>query len=1018
MRSQLLCLLLMFTVSSVALAQQAVRGTVTGEDGVPLIGVSILEVGTSSGTVTDLDGTYSLTVANDAALEFSFTGYEPRTVQVGDQTQIDIVLSEGVALDEIVVTALGIERKKKALPYAVAELDGSQLAEVKTVNLGSALSGKVAGVNVSNTATGPGGSTRIVIRGNSNISGNNQPLIVVDGVPINNSNLGSAGMWGGQDWGDGLSSINPDDIEKMTVLKGNTAAALYGYRADNGVILITTKSGTQRRGIGVELTSNFQAESLINNYDFQQQYGHGLDGTAPTTQAEALAQGLYAWGSRLDGSQVMQYDGVTRPYVYAGDNLDRFYQTGSTFTNTLAFNGGGENYGFRFSVSDLDNSGIVPNSGLNRRTFTTNTNGKFGRWTAAISGSFVAESAENRPRLSDSPGNANLSATLLPPSIDVETLRGDTDKLGANANGTELQFNDNVFVTNPYWAAYQFNASNTRNRLFGNASVGYEFIEGLSLTGSIGIDRFTNRRRNLTPFGTAYSPRGQLTEDNRELEEINLGAQLRFQRDITQNVGLDLYVGGNQQRNRDETISIGGGNFNIPFLHAVNNLANQSYGYGFSRYQVNSLYAQAEIALWNSLYLTATGRQDWFSTLTDPTGAESENSVFYPSVGVAYDLANGLQMPSFMDLAKVRASWAQVGGATNPYQLGLTYSIVGQGHLGRPLGGINNGSVPPLGLVPSTNQEFEVGFNVIMFKGRVDLDFAYYDRETTDGILSAAISPTSGYGSKVVNVGKIANKGVEVLLGLVPVRTQKFNWRLSLNYANNQNEVVSLLTPESDGEQIRLEESRTRNAFVHLVEGQPYSQVMGFELSRDASGNVLLDDNGLPLQGELRPFGTGVHPSSLGISNNFTVGAFQLGFLVDIKTGAVIYNATNTFAYSRGLHQATLEGRETGIGTVEAENVEDYYGRLASISGEFIDDADFGKLREVTLGYRFPRSLMDRLPFSDASLSLVGRNLLILWSNTDNIDPESTYTNGNGQGLEMFGVPVTRTFGFNLNVKF
>lgn len=327
--------------------------------------------------------------------------------------------------------------------------------------------------------------------------------------------------------------------------------------------------------------------------------------------------------------------------------------------------------------------------------------------------------------------------------------------------------------------------------------------------------------------------------------------------------------------------------------------------------------------------------------------------------------------------------------------------------------------MPAVALVPSTNREFEIGADLRMYKGRVGLDIAYYNRETIDGILDAAISGTSGFDKKVVNVGKVENKGIEVLLNLNPVRTNNFRWNLSLNYANNDNEVVSLLTPENDGEEIRVEESRTRNAYIHLVEGLPYSQVMGFAYARDGSGNIQLDDNGLPQQGELMAFGTGVHPTSLGIQNSFNFGDFNASFLIDIRTGGKIYNATNAYGYFRGLHKETLVGRETGIGAVAAENVEDYYQRIAfGISEEFIDDADFAKLREVVIGYKFPNSVIDNLPISGATLSFAARNLLVLWSKTDNIDPESTYTNGNGQGLEMFGVPVTRTYGLNLNVKF
>ncbi len=1018
-----LLLLLFFGVLCVVSisAQRTVSGTITSAEGDALIGVNILEKGTSNGTITDIDGNYSLMVSDGAQLVVTYTGYEEMELAVNNSSTLDISMSEGQLLDEVVVTALGIERKERALAYSVTQLEGSSLATAKEVNIGNALAGKVAGVNVSNPATGPGGSTRIVIRGNGNISGNNQPLIVVDGVPINNDNLGSAGMWGGQDWGDGISSLNSDDIESMTVLKGNTAGALYGYRADNGVILVTTKKGKAGGGVNVEFNSNLQFESILNQRNFQQEYGHGNRGAKPATAADAQEFGVQSWGAAFDGSSVLQFDGESRPYSYSGDNMDRFYETGATFTNTLALSGGGEDYGFRLSGTNLSNTGVVPNSSVDRRTLTANINAKKGIFFGAISGSFVNDDTRNRPGLSDSPGNPNYVPSVLPGSIDITNLRGSTDKIGANADGTELLWNGNQFNTNPYWAAYQFERSNAKKRLFGNFSLGAELYPGLTLTGKVGMDRFNERRTNLTPYGTGFSAFGSISESNREVEEINTEAILRYVTDINESVGIDVLVGGNQQKNFSESIGVNGSNFNIPFLHTPKNGANQSTSYGLSRYQVNSVFAMAEISLMNSLYITATGRQDWFSSLTNPDGSDSENTVFYPSIGVAYDLANGLgdNLPSIIDFAKVRASWAEVGGATDPYRLGLTYGIQGQGHLGQPLGAISSGSVPPAGLRPSTNAELEFGIDLRMFTGKLNVDLAVYSRKTTDGILNAGISATSGYGSKSVNVGEVTNKGVELLLDMQVLKNSNFTWRTSFNIAQNVNEVVSLLTPESDGEEIRLEESRTRNAFIHLVEGQPYSQVMGFEYARDGSGNIMLDDSGLPVTGDLRAFGTGVHPTSIGWQNSFNFGNLNVSFLIDAKSGAKIYNATNAYAYFWGIHEATLEGRTSGIGSIAAADIQDYYQKIAfGISEEFIQDANFVKLRELIIGYTVPNDLIPGIPFKNINLSLAGRNLALLASSTDNIDPESTYTTSNGQGLEMFGVPVTRSIGFNLSAKF
>lgn len=1013
----------LLSLSVTTWAQQTISGTITGSDGIPLIGVNVMEKGTSNGTITDLDGTYSLEVADGATLMFSLVGYETIERAATGEATIDLVLEAGVALDEVVVTALGIEKDKKALSYSVTEVDAETFSQARATNVMNSLAGRVAGVNVSSPATGAGGSTRVVIRGNSSIGGNNQPLYVVDGVPIDNSNLGSAGMWGGADGGDGISSINPDDIESVTVLKGTTAAALYGYRSSNGVILITTKSGTNRKGIGVEFNTQFRGESVLDLYDFQQQYGHGRMGMKPTTQEEAFANGLYAWGDQLDGSDVIQFDGVSRPYSAVGNNLDRFYRTGSTFVNTLTLTGGDDKYNFRFSASNMDNEDIVPNSGLTRRNFTLKTNARFNdKLSATASASYIAENATNRPRLSDSPGNANYTVWSLPASVNVETLRGNTDKLGAGEDGFELQFNDNVFVTNPYWASHQFENNNKKNRLMGKIEMQWDIMEGLYTRGRIGIDRYNNRTRGLTPYGTAYSTLGAVSEANREVQEINTELILGYDKDITEDVGISVFVGGNQQKNLDEIVGGSGSNFNVPFLHAIGNTANRSVTYGFGEKQVNSLFGSAEISLMRSIYLTGTVRNDWFSTLTLANG-EGDNNQLYYGVGLSAVLSDLVDMPQEISFLKLRGGYATGSGpgqADQPYQLSLTYGIFGQGHLGNALGGVSNNSIPNSTLVPLLNKEFEAGFDMRLFGNRAGIDFTYYNKQTTDDIINASVSPTSGFGSKIVNVGKMENKGVELLLYGTPVKTQNFSWDVSFNLAYNDNKVISLLTPTADDEEsIRFEESRTRNAYIHALEGEPYSQIMGFGYARDDNGAIMLDADGLPMQGEFMAFGTGVHPTTMGIGNTFNYGNLSLSFLLDVRMGGKIYAASNAYAYFRGLHKNTLEGRETGIGSVEPADVENYYQRIAfNITEEFVEDADFAKLREVVLSYRLPSTITEKLPFTDVTIGLAGRNLALLWSKVDNIDPESTYTVGNGQGLEMFGVPTTRSFQFNLGVKF
>lgn len=1011
-----------------------VSGVVT-ESGTdfPLVGVSIFVKGTTTGTLTEQDGSFSINAPADGVLVFNYIGFESQEVAVSGKSNFTVnMISSNLTLDDVVITALGVERKTKALAYSVTEVDGSKFTQAREPNIANSLAGQVAGVNIANPATGKAGSARITIRGNSFIGGDNQPLIVVDGIPIDNSNLGSAGMWGGSDQGDGISSVNPDDVASVSVLKGATAGALYGARAANGVILITTKRGTARQGIGVELNSNFTWDRVNNLYDFQQEYGHGNRGAAPTTPEEALQFGLFGWGGPLNGQSVPQFDGQSRPYSAVGDNLARFYRNGTTFTNTLSLSGGNETANFRISASNLDNNDVLPNAGLKRNTFTANIGGKFDKLSTRLTATYVREDVQNRPRLSDSPGNANYTVGSLPASINVEDMRGTTGKLGAGADGNELQFNDNIFVTNPYWAAHQFFQNNFKERLMASILLRYEFTDWLYAQGRVGMDGFSRKNKSYTPYGTAYSSLGGINENLSKFQETNADIMIGANKVFDNGIGFDVFVGGNQMYRKNESISAGGGPLIAPFVHTLGNVGQVNGGVGFFELGINSLFASAEISYGEFLYLTATARRDWFSVLTAPSSNPDvpfENSQLYPSIGASFIFSDALSLPSIISFGKLRASWAQSAnpGQLNPYNLTLPYRLNGQ-HIGQPIGSINGGTIPPIAPTPALVSEYEVGFDLRMFDNRMRVDFTYYDKKTTGDLLRGTISSTSGYGSAFQKVGEMTNRGVELLISGTPVRTRDFSWDISLNFAQNNN-LLDTLGPEISD--VRVNESRTRNAYIHHVAGEPYSQIMGFKYLRNGNGDLILDDNNLPQRDNdnFGPLGTGVHDFTMGISNTLSFKGITLSALIDLRTGGFIYNATNAYTYFRGLHKETLNGREGGLQVSGVNSAgdpvtatvdpQDYYQRVAfNITEEFVEDADFAKLRQVTLGYTLPPSVMNRLPLQGITISAVGRNLAILWSKTTNIDPESVYTTGNAQGLEMFGVPTTRNFGFNVNVKF
>ena len=1049
----LVAVLLMIGVQAASAQVHSVRGTVlSAADNTPLAGVNVVETGTLNGTATDVDGTFSLTVASpNASLSVSFIGFVTQTIAINGQSDISVSLAEDTALlEEVVVTAGGIERKERAVGYAVSEVGGEQLRESRENNVANALAGKVAGVLVTKPATGPAGSSRVIIRGASSLGEDSQPLYVVDGVPIDNTTLGSAGMWGGSDGGDGISSINPDDIEKISVLKGPSAAALYGTRAKNGVILITTKKATPGLGLGVEFSSNTTFENVLVNTDWQTQYGQGTRGQKPSSVADALATADAAWGAPLDGSQVISWDGTMQPYSLADDPVTSFYNTGVTSTNSLALTTATQNASVRLGFSHLENDGISPNSGLQRTSFSLRGTANFGsRLSADAKLNFIREDVNNRPRLSDSPGNANYSVYQLAPNIDVTTLECPPEdpackEPGVDVDGTELHRGlfDNSFQQNPYWAAHQFTQADEDRRLIGFASLTYKFTDWLSLMGRFGGDTYSTRRTTITPFGTEYQPRGSQREEEFRISEINTDFLFLANKQLTSSLGVQANFGGNiLYREREDLTLSGSGGFNVPDLEVVTNQNTLSNNYSLNEKQINSLYGSAEFSYNDYFFVTVTARNDWSSTL--PT---DNNSYFYPSISGSFVFSDAFQMPSWLSFGKVRASWAEVGGDTDAYQLALTYRLEGGSHLNQPRGNIaplpgNVNGIPLATLKPSSSVGIEGGFDVRFFDNRLGVDFTLYSQTSTDQILSTTISSASGFGSQVINAGEIKNSGVELLLTTTPVRAGDWRWDLDFNISKNTNEVVELIEGQTsfllpDGE------SRHRGNFVTADVGEPYGTIKGRKYLRqnvpsggsdcDATGPIVHDADGLPMRtSDLCVIGNGSPDVLGGISNTVRFRNLTLSALVDLRFGGDIFSVTNSAAYDNGLHKNTLQGRAEGFivgdgvdqngspNTVQVDP-QDYWGRIGGgfVGEEFIYDASFVKLRELQLSYRLPNRLFARTPIKLATISLVGRNLWLIHSNVDNIDPESNFrSDQSGIGLEHSGVPQTRSIGFNINVR-
>tara|TARA_R110000744_G_scaffold32116_3_gene75285 strand:- start:742 stop:3846 length:3105 start_codon:yes stop_codon:yes gene_type:complete len=1008
-----------------------VSGVVTDDTGSPLPGVNVVEKGTSNGTSTDFDGNYAISVDANATLVFSSLGYKTKEVGVNGRSTVNTSIAEDASeLDEVVVTALGIRKETKALGYSLTEVDADEISTVKTPNAINSLQGKIAGVNISQNATGAAGSSRVVIRGASSLSGNNQPLYVVDGIPIGNGNNGSASLWGGSDGGDGISSLNPDDIESISVLKGGAASALYGSRAAGGVIIVTTKSGKGQEGFGVEFSSSVTFDKVNTDLqDFQREYGQGVRGVRPGSQQAALEAGTSSWGEAYDGVSTPQFDGVSRPYSYTGNNVDKFYRSGSTFINTVAITNASENLTYRLSASDLTNEDVLPNAGLNRKSFSINSSAILGeKLTSNVNAKYIIEKVQNRPRLSDSPGNANFSVALLPGNIDVTTLQPST-----NPDGSERGFSNNTFSTNPYFAAYNFNNQDVRNRIIASTSLRYDILDWLSLTGRVGIDNDIIRRTSVEPFGTAYKPLGGINEEERRYNQVDADLILAAEKNITDKFAISALVGANNNHVKSENLFLGGNDFIVPGLEDIGNTVSQSRSREYSERKIGSVYGSLELSYDRWAYVTFTGRNDWFSTLSFP-GKTTPNDDFYPSINASLILSDALNLPNFVSFLKLRGGYSEVaGGAQDPYSLALTYEIFGNPIQGQPLGRISGSTVPNANLVAFSKNETEIGLDMRLFNNRLSLDFAYYNNETTNDIVNVATSEYSGFSGASANLGKVSNKGVEFLLSGTPIQTKDFSWNTTINGAYNEGLVVATDNVDSD---VNLDEPRTQNVRITHIVGETYGTIVGVSYERDDNGTIVyeIDGDGVPraVEGERKILGEGVPPLTVGFTNSFRYKNFNLNFLIDGKFGGQIFSGTNTILYGTGLHKNTLEGRENGLTvsgidvangqpfttTVAPEDLETYYGEINDIAEEFVEDSDYIKFRQMSIGYSLPKKSLDNVFLTDVNVSLIASNLFYIKRSVDNIDPESAYTAGNSQGLEYFGVPSARSYGLTINVKF
>jgi TonB-linked SusC/RagA family outer membrane protein len=1017
-----------------------VRGRITNEKGEPVPGATVQVKGSSKVTATNDNGEFELHgIDKSATLVVTSIGYEKQEYKVNGLTSVSIQLKVGVAsMGELVVTALGISKEERKLGYAVTTVGGDQLTKARETNVALSLAGQVAGLTVHGANGGPGSSARILLRGMPSMNSGGSPLFIINGVPMDNSQRGAAGEWGGSDNGDGIGNINPDDIETMTVLKGQAASALYGARASNGVIIITTKTSKKGQAL-IEYNMNSQWDRAMNNTDFQYQYGQGVEGAKPVTTTGALTSNRFAWGSKLDGSQTIQYNGKNYAYSPFKDNLKNFYRTGPSLTNTVSVGSGTDRGNYRLSVSSLDNSSIVRNSGLDRKTINLNATQKItDKLSTTVFINYIDEQDRNRPQLSDGPGDPN-NFQFLSPNVDERIFQP-----GQDANGNEIVFSDDNYVTNPWFVVRNFINNTSRHRLIGAVSGKYNFTDWLYVMGRVGYDKEDDRIFQVTPTGTNYSfnnagQSGQFNGlTNVNTSELNLDGLIGVNHSLTKDLKLDATLGGNSRTNNYEYTQINGSQFIIPFLYTPSNVLSFGRNYYFYKKEVHSGFYSIDLNYKDFLLLNTTGRYDAFSTLPS-----NNRTIFTPSVSGGFVFSHFMENTA-LNYGKLRAAYAQtsgepIGGPNNTnsgaYQTNVYYGV-GNAFNGTPIGTLNGaaGSVennlptlPNLFLKPFTLTEVEFGTELKFFNSRLGIDVDYFARKTKHEIQNATRSIAIGYNSSVVGTGSTQNRGVELQITGNPVRTRAFTWNISFNYTNVKNKILA--TDETGG-QLTQGAYRPLNANTAFIKGMSGPQIIAYDYTYDAKGNKVVDASGLPVSnGKLIPFG-GVLPTSYGgLRNDFTFGNVNLGFLIDYNYGNKILSATSYYTIYRGLNKLTLPGREggitTGVTTGGAANAvtataQDYYQRIAAISRNSVLNGDYIKLRQVTAGYTFNGKTLGNIPlFESIQVNLVARNLWTIHKDSPNIDPESNFaTSVKYAGIEGTSLPSARTWGINANFKF
>ncbi|PVW17329.1 SusC/RagA family TonB-linked outer membrane protein [Marixanthomonas spongiae] len=1070
MKQLYICLLLFRT--AISYSQITVTGTVT--DAANGMTIPFVNVISSNGeaTTTDKTGKFTIEIStNEAMLTFSSIGYSTQTVSVGDATEFSIRLKESTTnLDEVVVTALGLKRETKKLGYTVQTLDSEGINEVKAVNFLDNLSGKLAGVTVSQGATGVGSSSKITIRGESSFS-NNNPLFIVDGTPINNEtvfNFTNEAASGFQeiDFGNGAMEVNPDDIESVTVLKGPSAAALYGTRASNGVIVIETKDGSKAKGLGVSINTSLFVETPFKLPEFQNEYGQGNGGEF--AYVDGLGGGTndlisYSWGPRLDvGNLIPQYDSpvtlpdgtVVRggdtslysglpitptPFVSHPDNLKDFYRTGVTTINNASVSNGFSTGSYRLSFTDLRSEGIIPGVNLDRQTVATKLAFKptdKTKFNASVS--YVNSGSDNRP--SNGYGSENVNYALVawgPRSLNIQNMR---DYWQPGLEGVQQYSFNYTYFDNPYFTLLENRNSFVRDRVFGNISVTQYLTKHLSVSLRSGMDYASEKRQFRRAFSSNRFKNGGYAEHDVLFREVNTDFLINYNT-IFGDISLDISAGGNRLDQTATTKQSQTVNLAQPGIFNLNNAASPIEVFQFeSKKRINSFYGIAKLGYKNFLYLDLTGRNDWSSALATPFSVDG-TSFFYPSASASFILSNVTKLPDVFSFAKLRASVAQVGNDTAPYQTSGAF-VSQTPYLGQPTFSDQN-FIPNSNLRPEQTTSFEFGADLRFFKDRLNFDLTYYNTLTEDQIISLPIGISSGYNQQVINGGKVRNQGLEIITGITPIKTAGFRWNTTFNFSTNKAVVEAL--PQSDGRLTlafsRIYDSANQTVWFQVEEGGEVGDIYGTGYTKNENGDFIIDENGNYIaDNNLKKIGNYTPDFMLGWNNDFQYKNWSLGFLFDWRQGGELVSRTRALATVGGQLAETTPRPEAGIiadGVVNigTEANPEYVANTTAISAEsyyrqFYDrnheennvyDASYLKLRQFSIGYSFElkKGFLGLTEGGKVNFNIIGRNIFAV-SEIPHFDPEQLAVQGNGfvSGVEDMSYATTRSIGFKAGINF